>query len=71
VGDFERRFKAVDARIGEVVRHIRLGNTVQDRRKLQLDGKQYIDVTSRLADGGPNRRQPRCWTKRTESRRAT
>ncbi len=54
VGDFDRRFKAVDVKSGKVIWETRLGNTVQGYPvSFSLDGKQYIAVTTGLGGGSP------------------
>ena len=54
VGDFDRRFKAVDVTTGKVIWETRLGNTVQGYPvSFSLDGKQYIAVTTGLGGGSP------------------
>jgi outer membrane protein assembly factor BamB len=54
VGDFDRNFKAIDAKTGKIVWQTRLGNTVQGYPvTFSLDGKQYLAVAS-----GLGRRQP-------------
>ena len=57
VGDFDRRFKAVDVGSGKVVWETRLGNTVQGYPvSFSLDGKQYIAVTTGLGGGSPQQK---------------
>jgi alcohol dehydrogenase (cytochrome c) len=57
VGDFDRHFKAVDAKTGKVVWQTRLGNTVQGYPvSFSLDGKQYIAVTTGLGGGSPQQK---------------
>lgn len=57
VGDFDRHFKAVDARTGKVVWQTRLGNTVQGYPvSFSLDGKQYIAVSTGLGGGSPQQK---------------
>ena len=57
VGDFDRSFKAVDAKTGKIVWQTRLGNTVQGYPvSFSLDGKQYIAVASGLGGGSPQQK---------------
>ena len=57
VGDFDRRFKAVDVTNGKVIWETRLGNTVQGYPvSFSLDGKQYIAVTTGLGGGSPQQK---------------
>jgi alcohol dehydrogenase (cytochrome c) len=57
VGDFNRSFKAVDARTGKIIWQTRLGNTVQGYPvSFSLDGKQYIAVASGLGGGSPQQK---------------
>jgi len=57
VGDFDRRFKAVDVATGKIVWETRLGNTVQGYPvSFSLDGKQYIAVASGLGGGSPQQK---------------
>ncbi len=57
VGDFDRSFKAIDARTGKIVWQTRLGNTVQGYPvSFSLDGKQYIAVASGLGGGSPQQK---------------
>ncbi len=57
VGDFNRYFKAVDAKTGKILWQIRLGNTVQGYPvSFSLDGKQYIAVCSGLGGGSPQQK---------------
>jgi alcohol dehydrogenase (cytochrome c) len=57
VGDFDRRFKAVDVATGKVIWETRLGNTVQGYPvSFSLDGKQYIAVTTGLGGGSPQQK---------------
>ena len=57
VGDFDRRFKAVNVADGKVIWETRLGNTVQGYPvSFSLDGKQYIAVTTGLGGGSPQQK---------------
>jgi alcohol dehydrogenase (cytochrome c) len=57
VGDFNRSFKAVDAKTGKIIWQTRLGNTVQGYPvTFSLDGKQYIAVASGLGGGSPQQK---------------
>ena len=57
VGDFDRSFKAIDAKTGKIVWQTRLGNTVQGYPvSFSLDGKQYIAVASGLGGGSPQQK---------------
>ncbi|MEY4967030.1 MAG: hypothetical protein RL274_2613 [Pseudomonadota bacterium] len=57
VGDFDRRFKAVDVGSGKVIWETRLGNTVQGYPvSFSIDGKQYIAVTTGLGGGSPQQK---------------
>jgi alcohol dehydrogenase (cytochrome c) len=52
VGDFDRRFKAIDVKTGKMLWQTRLGTTVQGHPvSFSLDGKQYIAVTAGLGGG--------------------
>jgi alcohol dehydrogenase (cytochrome c) len=54
VGDYDRTFKAVDARSGKILWETRLGTTVQGYPvSFSIDGKQYIAVTTGLGGGSP------------------
>ncbi len=54
VGDFDRVFRAVDARNGNTLWKTRLGTTVQGYPvSFSVDGKQYIAVTTGLGGGSP------------------
>jgi alcohol dehydrogenase (cytochrome c) len=56
VGDLDRRFRAFDARTGEILWETRLGTSVQGHPfTFSVDGKQYIGVTTAL--GGTSPRQ--------------
>jgi alcohol dehydrogenase (cytochrome c) len=55
-GDLDRRFRAFDARTGEILWETRLGTSVQGHPfTFAVDGKQYIGVTTAL--GGTSPRQ--------------
>jgi len=55
-GDLDRRFRAFDARTGEMLWETRLGTSVQGHPfTFSVDGKQYIGVTTAL--GGTSPRQ--------------
>jgi alcohol dehydrogenase (cytochrome c) len=54
VGDFDRRFKAVDVKTGKILWQTRLGTTVQGYPvTYSIDGKQYVAVTTGLGGGSP------------------
>jgi alcohol dehydrogenase (cytochrome c) len=54
VGDYDRGFKAVDAKSGKTLWETRLGTTVQGYPiSFSIDGKQYIAVTTGLGGGSP------------------
>jgi len=54
VGDYDRRFRAVDVRTGKTLWTVRLGTTVQGYPiSFSIDGKQYIAVTTGLGGGSP------------------
>jgi alcohol dehydrogenase (cytochrome c) len=54
VGDFDRRFQAVDVATGKKLWETRLGTTVQGYPvTYSIDGKQYIAVTTGLGGGSP------------------
>ncbi len=54
VGDYDRRFRAVDVRTGKTLWTVRLGTTVQGFPiTFSIDGKQYIAVTTGLGGGSP------------------
>jgi alcohol dehydrogenase (cytochrome c) len=54
VGDLDRRFKAVDVSNGEIVWETRLATSVQGFPiSFEVDGKQYIAVTTGLGGGSP------------------
>jgi alcohol dehydrogenase (cytochrome c) len=54
VGDFDRRFKAVDVKTGKTLWMSRLGTTVQGYPiSFSIDGKQYIAVSTGLGGGSP------------------
>jgi alcohol dehydrogenase (cytochrome c) len=54
VGDYDRVFKAVDARTGKALWQTQLGTTVQGYPvSFSVDGKQYIAVPTGLGGGSP------------------
>ena len=54
VGDLDREFKAVDVRNGRILWQTRLGTSVQGFPvSFEVDGKQYIAVTTGLGGGSP------------------
>ena len=54
VGDLDRRFRALDARTGEVLWQTRLGTSVQGFPvSFSVDGEQYVAVTTALGGGSP------------------
>jgi alcohol dehydrogenase (cytochrome c) len=54
VGDLDREFKAVDVRNGRILWRTRLGTSVQGFPvSFEVDGKQYIAVTTGLGGGSP------------------
>jgi alcohol dehydrogenase (cytochrome c) len=54
VGDYDRTFKAIDAKTGKVLWQTQLGTTVQGFPvSFSVDGKQYIAVTTGLGGGSP------------------
>ncbi len=54
VGDYDRRFRAVDIKTGKTLWSARLGTTVQGYPiSFSVDGKQYIAVTTGLGGGSP------------------
>jgi alcohol dehydrogenase (cytochrome c) len=54
VGDFDRRFRAVDVKNGKTLWTARLGTTVQGYPiSFSVDGRQYIAVTTGLGGGSP------------------
>ncbi len=54
VGDLDREFKAVDARTGNVLWRTRLATSVQGFPiSFEIDGRQYIAVTTGLGGGSP------------------
>jgi alcohol dehydrogenase (cytochrome c) len=54
VGDLNRYFRAVDANTGETIWKTRLGTSVQGFPvTFQIDGKQYVAVTTGLGGGSP------------------
>ena len=53
VGDLDRRFRAFDARNGEILWETRLGTSVQGHPvTFSIDGKQYIAVTTAMGARG-------------------
>jgi alcohol dehydrogenase (cytochrome c) len=54
VGDFDRRFRALDTRTGRTLWKTRLGTSVQGHViSYAVDGKQYIAVETGLGGGSP------------------
>jgi alcohol dehydrogenase (cytochrome c) len=54
VGDYDRAFKAVDAKNGKILWQTQLSTTVQGYPvTFSVDGKQYIAVTTGLGGGSP------------------
>jgi len=54
VGDLDRSFKAVDVRTGKILWQTRLATSVQGfPMSFNVDGKQYIAVTTGLGGGSP------------------
>jgi alcohol dehydrogenase (cytochrome c) len=54
VGDLDREFKAVDVRSGRILWRTRLATSVQGFPvSFEVDGKQYIAVTTGLGGGSP------------------
>jgi alcohol dehydrogenase (cytochrome c) len=54
VGDYDRRFRAVDVKTGKTLWSVRLGTTVQGYPiTFRIGGKQYIAVTTGLGGGSP------------------
>jgi alcohol dehydrogenase (cytochrome c) len=54
VGDYDRRFRAVDVKTGKTLWSVRLGTTVQGYPiSFSMDGRQYIAVTTGLGGGSP------------------
>lgn len=54
VGDYDRVFKAMDAKTGKTLWQTQLGTTAQGYPiTFSVDGKQYIAVTSGLGGGSP------------------
>ena len=54
VGDYDRRFRAVDVKTGKTLWSVRLGTTVQGYPiSFSIDGKQYIAITTGLGGGSP------------------
>lgn len=53
VGDLDRRFRAFDARNGEILWETRLGTSVQGHPvTFSIDGKQYVAVTTAMGARG-------------------
>ena len=53
VGDLDRRFRAFDARTGEILWETRLGTSVQGHPvTFAIDGKQYVAVTTAMGARG-------------------
>ncbi len=54
IGDFDRNFKAVDAKTGKIVWQTRLGQMVEGYPStFAIDGKQYLAVTAGTGGGSP------------------
>jgi len=54
VGDYDRRFRAVDVKTGKTLWSVRLGTTVQGYPiSFSIDGRQYIAITTGLGGGSP------------------
>jgi alcohol dehydrogenase (cytochrome c) len=54
VGDYDRSFKAVEVGTGKTLWETQLGTTVQGYPvTFNVDGKQYIAVTTGLGGGSP------------------
>ena len=54
VGDYDRRFRAVDTKTGKTLWSVRLGTTVQGYPiSFSMDGRQYIAITTGLGGGSP------------------
>jgi len=54
VGDFDRRFRAIDTRTGQTLWKTRLGTSVQGHViSFAVDGRQYIAVETGLGGGSP------------------
>jgi alcohol dehydrogenase (cytochrome c) len=54
VGDYDRRFRAVDVKTGKTLWSVRLGTTVQGYPiSFSMDGRQYIAITTGLGGGSP------------------
>jgi alcohol dehydrogenase (cytochrome c) len=54
VGDYDRRFRAVDVKTGKTLWSVRLGTTVQGYPiSFSVDGRQYIAITTGLGGGSP------------------
>jgi alcohol dehydrogenase (cytochrome c) len=57
IGDFDRRFRAIDVRTGETLWQTRLGTTVQGHPvTFSVDGKQFVAVTTGLGGGSPQQK---------------
>jgi alcohol dehydrogenase (cytochrome c) len=57
VGDFDRRFRAIDVRTGKTLWKTRLGTTVQGHPiTFSINGKQYVAVTTGLGGGSPQQK---------------
>ena len=54
VGDYDRRFRAVNVKTGKTLWSVRLGTTVQGYPvSFSVGGRQYIAVTTGLGGGSP------------------
>lgn len=57
VGDFDRHFKAIEAKTGKVLWETRLGQTVQGYPvSFSVHGRQYIAVTTGTGGGSPQQK---------------
>lgn len=57
IGDFDRRFRAVDVHSGKTLWQSRLGTTVQGHPiSYSVNGNQYIAVTTGLGGGSPQQK---------------
>jgi len=57
IGDYDRRFRAIDVRTGSILWQTRLGTTVQGHPvAFGVDGRQYIAVTTGLGGGSPQQK---------------
>lgn len=57
IGDYDRRFQAVDIRTGKTLWQTRLGTTVQGHPiSFSVDGRQYVAVTTGLGGGSPQQK---------------